>query len=134
MVQTNTVTWEANIFEFSSLVTKIHEFGCMLLKTYNFNFLSEKYQFGTWIVGQLDFKFLFLKFMAMHFFMCFCHTNLSPKIFFRSFDFYTSKKALLLYNGKLKICNVKFGQYCRMAEKHVKYWKFKKIRPLYMHK
>ena len=33
-------------------------------------------------------------------------------------------------NGKLKICNVKFGQYCRMVEKHVKRWKLIKIRPL----
>ena len=39
----------------------------------------------------------------------------------------------LFYNGKLKICNAKFGQYCRTAEKHVKCWKFKKIRPLYLH-
>ena len=33
----------------------------------------------------------------------------------------------------VKICNVKFGQYFRMAEKQVKRWKLKKIRQLYIH-
>ena len=55
-----------------------------------------------------------------------------PKEFFQNFDSFTSKNALLVYNGKLKICNVKFGQYCRTAEKLVKRWKLKKIRPLYI--
>ena len=65
--------------------------------------------------------------MAMHFFYFFVIIQIEvPKEFFQNFDSFTCKNELLVYNGKLKKFNVKFGQYCRTAEKHVKRWKLKK--------
>ena len=69
-----------------------------------------------------DLKLNFFYDMAMHLLCAFVIRIEVPKEYFQNIDSYPFKNMHFVYNGLFKICNIKFGQYCQIAEKPFKSW------------